>query len=134
MASQLVLKVPFESRDEIFASVGTSTAFSGSTTNSQQTSPPAVSSFPHDVPTKPKLAWPAAYLDPGQYTFLALDNITISDYLERELSVQRLNLIHKHLQYAGLQRPCRPLHQQLSLGRIIRITEKADMHMLWAEA
>ena len=53
-------------------------------------------------------------------------------FLTEELDVTRLNRLDKHLSYAGLERACRPLHHQIMLGRDIRVTEKADLHMLWA--
>lgn len=57
---------------------------------------------------------------------------TIEDYLKLELDVSRLNKIHKHLWCAGLPQPPRPLHHHFQLGRTVRITERADMHLLWA--
>jgi hypothetical protein len=52
-------------------------------------------------------------------------------FLEQELDVSRLNRMHKHLWAAGLPHAPRALHKQLEIGREIRITERADMHMLW---
>lgn len=53
------------------------------------------------------------------------------DFLERELSVRRLNEMHGHLWLCGRPNPPRPLHRQLLLGRDIQITEDADLHLVW---
>lgn len=56
------------------------------------------------------------------------------EYLKSELDVSRLNRMHKHLWTAGLQQPPRTLHNQIEVGREIRITERADMHLLWVQS
>ncbi|KAI1327931.1 hypothetical protein F5Y16DRAFT_167136 [Xylariaceae sp. FL0255] len=48
-----------------------------------------------------------------------------------DLNLSRLNLIHSYLWLAGLERPARPLHQQIAIGRVIILTESADLHLLW---
>jgi hypothetical protein len=48
-----------------------------------------------------------------------------------DLNLARLNIIHNHLWLAGLERPARPLHQQIAIGRAIIVTESADLHLLW---
>lgn len=55
----------------------------------------------------------------------------ILDYLSTEWNVDRLNIMHKHLWFAGLARPARPLHYQIVLGRCILPCERADLHLLW---
>lgn len=55
------------------------------------------------------------------------------EFYKRELSVGKLNAIHEHLWFAGLERPARPLHQQACIGRKIRVIEVADLHMLWKD-
>lgn len=57
------------------------------------------------------------------------DNTT--SFYASELDVSRLNVIHEHLWLAGLERPARPLHQQVAIGRDIVVTESADLHLLW---
>lgn len=54
-------------------------------------------------------------------------------FYAHELDVSRLNKIHKHLWLAGLERPARPLHRQVAIGRDIIVTEEADLHLLWTE-
>ena len=52
-------------------------------------------------------------------------------YYRNEVDVSRLNIIHKHLWIAGLERPARPLTEQSVLGRQIVVTEQTDLHLLW---
>ena len=52
-------------------------------------------------------------------------------FYANELDVSRLNSIHEHLWLAGLERPARPLQQQIAIGRHIVLTESADLHLLW---
>ena len=52
-------------------------------------------------------------------------------FFANEVDVSQLNKTDKHLWMAGLERPTRSLHQQISLGREIVVTEQADVHMLW---
>lgn len=56
----------------------------------------------------------------------------IRTFYANELDVSRLNLVHDHLWLAGLERAARPLHQQISIGRELILTEAADLHLLWA--
>lgn len=58
-------------------------------------------------------------------------NNRMESFLLHEVDVSRLNRIHKHLWIAGLPQPPRTLHNQIEVGREIRITERPDMHMLW---
>ena len=53
------------------------------------------------------------------------------EWISEHLDVSRLNTIDKHLWKAGLPQICRPLHEQVMLGREILITERADMHFVW---
>lgn len=62
---------------------------------------------------------------------LPSESAVILNYLSNEFSVDRLNVIHKHLWFAGLARPARPLHHQFVLGRTIVVSERADLHLLW---
>jgi hypothetical protein len=56
---------------------------------------------------------------------------SIFEFLHYELSVQRLNIIRKHLWLAGRPIPARPLQQQVALGRAIITMEQIDLHLLW---
>lgn len=58
---------------------------------------------------------------------------SIRRFCASELDVSQLNQIHTHLWMAGLERPARPLHQQLAIGRRIAITESAHLHLLWRD-
>ncbi|KAK5444167.1 hypothetical protein LTS15_010520 [Exophiala xenobiotica] len=62
---------------------------------------------------------------------LALATPDDEEFLSSELSVKRLDDVYRHLWFAGLPIPPRPLHHQLVLQREIVITEKMDMHLVW---
>ena len=64
-------------------------------------------------------------------TVLGRVDENIEAFYASELDVSRLNKIHKHLWFAGLERPARPLHQQIAIGREVVLTESADLHLLW---
>lgn len=55
-------------------------------------------------------------------------------FLERELSVERLNRIHDCLWLAGRPMPPRPLNYQVSVGRSIVADENMDMHLVWEKS
>ncbi|KAI0173468.1 hypothetical protein GGR52DRAFT_590672 [Hypoxylon sp. FL1284] len=57
-----------------------------------------------------------------------LDNVC---YLQKELSIERLNRLSRWLWVAGRPMPPRPLHHQLLLGREIVIAEQMDLHLVW---
>lgn len=59
------------------------------------------------------------------------DEKDILEWIGEDLDVSRLNIIHKHIWMAGLPQICRPLHEQVMLGREILITERADLHLVW---
>ncbi|KAK5997652.1 hypothetical protein PT974_00007 [Cladobotryum mycophilum] len=61
------------------------------------------------------------------------DQNLVKQYMTKELDVTRLNEIHKHLWLAGLPQISRALHNQVRVGRQIRITEKADLHLVWRD-
>jgi hypothetical protein len=52
-------------------------------------------------------------------------------FLENELSVERLNSIHPSLWKAGRPMPARHLGYQLVLSRDIVLTEEMSLHMVW---
>lgn len=67
------------------------------------------------------------------YPHIPLDPNTTSSYIQREVSVSRLNVIYGHLWLAGRKFHIRPLHKQLMLQRKILITEDPSMHLIWFE-
>ena len=52
-------------------------------------------------------------------------------YLELDLKTQRLNIIYRHLHYAGPPRFARPLHRQRLMGRDIVVTDNINEHLVW---
>ncbi|KAI9150450.1 Communesin biosynthesis cluster-specific transcription factor cnsN [Paramyrothecium foliicola] len=52
-------------------------------------------------------------------------------FLEKELSVKRINDIHDWLWLCGRPMPPRPLHHQRLLSREISITEDIGLHLVW---
>lgn len=115
----LQLPAPFAEKDALFdASLG-----------------PQNSATPATQPGRAKLTLPAISNTHGSAVLRIdhSDSVQIQAFLKEELDVTRLNKLDQHLAYAGLERPCRPLHHQSIVGRDIRVTEKADMHMLWEE-
>jgi len=57
----------------------------------------------------------------------------VHTFLRRDLEVDRLNKMHKHLWWAGRPYNIRALHQQRVVQRVIVINEKSWMHLLWYE-
>lgn len=55
-------------------------------------------------------------------------------FLQQELSVARLNSIHRHLWWAGRPGNIHPLHRQLMLHRRILVTEDASLHLVWYDS
>ena len=65
------------------------------------------------------------------------DDISIAspddvDYLQSELSVTRLNSIHRWLWIVGRPMPPRALHLQRIKSRELFITEQMDLHLVWS--
>ncbi|KAL4990296.1 hypothetical protein BDW68DRAFT_185857 [Aspergillus falconensis] len=56
----------------------------------------------------------------------------LDDFLSSELSLKRLEVLDRHLWFAGTKRPPKPLHYHVLIGREIIITEQMDLHLLWA--
>ncbi|KAF2841730.1 hypothetical protein M501DRAFT_1009576 [Patellaria atrata CBS 101060] len=82
---------------------------------------------------KPTVATPlysASYRNKNNQIELASPND--SEYLQKELSVTRLNEISEHLWLVGLPMPPRPLHVQKIKMREIVITEQTDLHLVWS--
>ena len=64
---------------------------------------------------------------------LAIPSDDDTDYLLKELSLDRLNKIHSLLWLVGRPMPPRALHHQILLGREIAVTEQMDMHLVWTK-
>ena len=77
-------------------------------------------------PFKNQNGWPIPFAP-------ALSPVLPNDlaFYAAELDVSRLKALYNHLWLAGLERPARPLHYQLALGRRIVVTENASLHLLW---
>ncbi|KAJ9142911.1 Subtilisin-like serine protease [Pleurostoma richardsiae] len=61
---------------------------------------------------------------------LATPRCNVTECIERELDLRRLQRIHRWLWVAGRPMPPRALHYQLLLGREIFVTEQMDMHLV----
>ncbi|KAI1506279.1 hypothetical protein F5X99DRAFT_366161 [Biscogniauxia marginata] len=59
--------------------------------------------------------------------------VNIIGFLEKELSVKRLDRAQKWLWMSGRPVPPRPLHHQLLLRRNIVITEQPELHLMWSK-
>ncbi|KIK57341.1 hypothetical protein GYMLUDRAFT_46216 [Collybiopsis luxurians FD-317 M1] len=71
---------------------------------------------------------------PGQSISLD-DPPRVHDFLCRELSVPRLNEVHRHLWIAGWNESIHPLHWHIMVRRQIVVTEDPNMHLVctdWA--
>ncbi|KAB2107956.1 hypothetical protein AG0111_0g3840 [Alternaria gaisen] len=53
------------------------------------------------------------------------------DFLEKELSVPRLNYVHDFLWLAGRPMPPRALNYQVASSRAITVTEDINLHLVW---
>jgi hypothetical protein len=81
--------------------------------------------------TELEILQPLIFTDDQQQ--LRISTTITQQCLKSDLSVKRLDQIHRHLWWAGRPHAARPLHKQLLLGRQITITEQADLHLLWFE-
>src|SRR5437764_1520576 len=112
---------PFDKSHELFSLAA------GSPTSSTQTG----------TAKRPTLVLPAVQMI-GQEghtlkPIIHTSNDDLRGYLKKDLDVDGLNKIHKHLWFAGLPRCGRPLHHQLMVDRKIVLTERADLHFLWQD-
>ncbi|KAF2492922.1 hypothetical protein BU16DRAFT_93875 [Lophium mytilinum] len=73
---------------------------------------------------------PATYRTPSHSVRLV--SADLQSFLECELSVERLNAVHKWLWLAGLPSSPRPLHYQRLKKREIVVAEQLDLHMVWS--
>ncbi|OHF02685.1 hypothetical protein CORC01_02081 [Colletotrichum orchidophilum] len=55
----------------------------------------------------------------------------VSEWLGRELNLDRLTNVFDSLWFAGRPMPPRPLHLQRVLAREITVTEQMDLHLVW---
>ncbi|KAH8888960.1 hypothetical protein GQ53DRAFT_748506 [Thozetella sp. PMI_491] len=62
---------------------------------------------------------------------LATPHHHASDCLEKELSLERLDIVYDWLWVAGRPMPPRPLHHQLILGRQLFVSQRMDLHLVW---
>lgn len=71
---------------------------------------------------------------PNPADILARQNLRadVHSWVDGELDLHRLADIHSWLWVVGRPMPPRALHQQRLLGREIIITERSDLHLLWA--
>ncbi|KAI6090738.1 hypothetical protein F4821DRAFT_227737 [Hypoxylon rubiginosum] len=56
-----------------------------------------------------------------------------SDFLSRELVVDRLNNVQDWLWVCGRPMPPRPLHHQILISREVTITENPELHLVWSK-
>jgi hypothetical protein len=83
--------------------------------------------FPVDL----QILHPLVFADEKQQ--LQVSSTISPQCLISDLSVSRIDRIHRHLWWAGRPQAARPLHKQQLLRRQIAITEQADLHLLWTE-
>ncbi|KAL3465244.1 hypothetical protein BJX64DRAFT_275341 [Aspergillus heterothallicus] len=76
-----------------------------------------------------KALLPASYRDNNE--ILIYPDTDLTNVLQRELNVDRLNQVQKYLWLAGRPMPPRPLHYQVSISRDIVIDERMDLHLVW---
>lgn len=120
-----MMQVPFEKTHELFPTTSIPSA----------TSSPASGSDPPGSAKPGRLVLPAFHED-QDHSLRLIDPAKESDlqtFLRKDLSVDSLNKIHKHLWFAGLPQGARALHHQLLIGRKIIIAERADLHLLWRD-
>jgi uncharacterized protein DUF6601 len=55
----------------------------------------------------------------------------LGEWLESDLNLDRLDVIHSHLWACGRPFNARPIHRHVLLNRKIVITEQADLHLLY---
>ncbi|OGE47077.1 hypothetical protein PENARI_c067G10687 [Penicillium arizonense] len=85
--------------------------------------------FNNDVSILSTSYMPAAFRN-EHYT-LYKPTADIPRFLERDLSVEDLNKIHKYLWLAGRPMPPRPLNYQAATSRDIVPDERISMHLVW---
>ncbi|KAG5660895.1 hypothetical protein KAF25_002538 [Fusarium avenaceum] len=68
---------------------------------------------------------------PGQPLISLQDEASISNFLSRELSTERLERMYFMLFLVSNRNNISPLHHQALKGRQILITERPDLHLVW---
>jgi hypothetical protein len=66
----------------------------------------------------------------GRDSELFLVDDDVSRFLEQDLDLSRLNVIHGHLWMAGRPMRARPLHRQKMMGFEVLPTQQMDLHLL----
>jgi hypothetical protein len=66
----------------------------------------------------------------GRGNKVVLANNAIEEFLERDLDLSRLNVIHGHLWMAGRPMRARPLHRHKMMSFDILHTQQMDLHLL----
>lgn len=72
---------------------------------------------------------PLVFLDDDERLYHSTS--AVPQCLTQELSIDRLNTLHRHIWWAGRPTPARPLHRQAMLGRSLVPTNQARYHLLW---
>lgn len=72
--------------------------------------------------------FPACYR--GSDSVVNVPSDHLDDFLSRDLPLGKLEVLLKHLWFAGAEHPASPLHHQIALGREIVITERMDLYLL----
>ncbi|KAH9232487.1 hypothetical protein K456DRAFT_1750864 [Colletotrichum gloeosporioides 23] len=62
-----------------------------------------------------------------------MSHATLSEFLEVEFSLDRLDAIYGKLWRVGAIRPARSLNAQVVLGRAIVLNDSLDMHLVWGD-
>ncbi|KAH6718799.1 hypothetical protein BKA61DRAFT_262723 [Leptodontidium sp. MPI-SDFR-AT-0119] len=77
---------------------------------------------------------PASYSKSNSKTgrpTVAVPAHSVQDFLQKELSLGKLDSMLAYLWFAGAERPALPLLSQLAIGRDIVVCERMDLHLLW---
>lgn len=90
---------------------------------------PAKVPFSAEVSISSKSCTPAAFRD--EHNAPCKPAADFPRFLQKDLSVERLNQIQKDLWLAGRPMPPRPLNYQVATSRHIVPDERIDMHMVW---
>jgi hypothetical protein len=77
------------------------------------------------------LLLPAFYRINSDNLAAASSNVIAS--VQKELGIRRLDRVFRWLWVTGQPTPPRPLHHHFLMSREIVVTERMDMHLLWAD-
>lgn len=90
---------------------------------------PSKAPFSTEVSISSTSYTPATFRD--EYYTICRPTGDFPHFLQKDLSVERLNKIHKYLWLAGRPMPPRPLNYQVATSRAIVLDERIDMHLIW---